>query len=102
MGYPMTYLRIVRRHRAEGTYERDESGRTWTQIEALIPPDKWDAHDRVMYHSRFSAQRLLAGDLRRLETDQRDEQHLALYAKHTGLTPAQVQAVLTAFFGADW
>ena len=40
------------------------------------------------------------GDLRRLETDQRDEYHLGLYALHVGITPEQVKQVLDLFFGA--
>lgn len=39
-----------------------------------------------------------AGDLRRLEDDQRDEYFLAKYADHAGITPEQALAVLDALF----
>jgi hypothetical protein len=41
---------------------------------------------------------MLAGDLRRLEADSRDERHLAHYARLAGVTPEQAKAVLDAFF----
>jgi hypothetical protein len=39
---------------------------------------------------------LLEGDLRRFETDQRDEQHLRHYAQLANVTPAQAQIILDA------
>lgn len=44
---------------------------------------------------------LLAGDLRRIERDQRDERHLKRYAAAVGITPAQVKAVLDKFLDED-
>jgi hypothetical protein len=76
MGYPMSYQRVVGRNYLIGDY-------------AAIPllaeaPVKRDQ---------------LAGDLRRLEADSRDETHLIAYAEHAGITPAQAKAVLDMFFG---
>jgi len=42
---------------------------------------------------------LIRGDLRRFETDQRDENHLARYAHFAGVTSEQAQNVLDLFFG---
>ena len=39
-----------------------------------------------------------AGDLRRLETDQRDDEHLRMYAALAGVTPEQVKVIFDVFF----
>ena len=70
MGYPMTYPRVVGRNNLDGDYEND--GPSWPGEAAV------------------------AGDLRRLESDQRDDTHLALYAKAAGVTPEQARLVLDA------
>lgn len=67
-GYPMTWRRFVNRNDLTGDY------------------DSGSAHARI------------AGDLRRLEADQRDPVHLAGYAKRAGITPEQAPMVLTALF----
>ena len=41
---------------------------------------------------------MIAGDLRRLEADSRDAQHLAALAVFAGITPAQAKIVMDAFF----
>ena len=96
MGYPMSYRRIVRRHAAWGTYEKDASGRTWDQFEALVPSEM--RRDWTTVRTMFFSQRNLAGDLRRLEDDQRDANHLSYYAMKTGLLEKEVKAVLDLFF----
>ena len=75
MGYPMTYSRVVSRNWLSGDYG--------------------DRRDHLMI-----ATGLVAGDLRRLEVDQRDEYHLNLYAEKVGITPAQVKQVLDLFLTA--
>lgn len=72
MGYPMTYLRVVRRNNLTGDYQHD------TQ-------------------ANFNAS-MVSGDLRRLEMDQRDEWHLQRYAAAAGITEAQAKLMLDAFF----
>jgi hypothetical protein len=81
MGYPMTYGRVVSRNRLSGDYNAN-----WQD-------------DREK-----QALSLIRGDLRRLEKDQRDDQHLELYAKHAGVTPEQAKKVLDKFFdyGGFW
>jgi len=69
MGYPMNYRRVVERNYLHGDYDPE------------------------------SSTGLIAGDLRRLESDQRDSFHLDLYAKHAGITPEQAKKVLDLFFG---
>jgi len=41
---------------------------------------------------------MIAGDLRRLEADSRDAQHLAALAVFAGITTAQAKTVMDAFF----
>jgi hypothetical protein len=72
MGYPMSYRRVVNRNSLHGGYD----GPNLT-----------------------GALRLIAGDLRRLEQDQRDPDRLAFYASAAGITPDQACKVLDAFFG---
>lgn len=79
MGYPMTYSRVVHRNTLRGDYGR---------------PDTKGGH--------LSPQRdstMIAGDLRRLETDSRDASGLAYYAEKAGITAEQVRVVFDAFFG---
>jgi hypothetical protein len=73
----MTYRRIVTRNGLSGdyTYQQD-------QLEHL--------------------RGLIAGDLRRLETDQRDARHLSEYAVRAGVTLDQARAVLDAFFEGNF
>lgn len=68
MGYPMTYPRVVLRNGLDGDYAESRGGT------------------------------LIAGDMRRLELDQRDERHLKQYAAVAGITDHQAYLVLTAFF----
>lgn len=79
MGYPMTYGRVVNRNGLTGDYGHDVNAER-------------DANLR----------RIIAGDLRRLEKDQRDPQHLARYAKYAGVTPGQARKILDAFFHGDF
>lgn len=44
---------------------------------------------------------LIRGDLRRMETDQRDKWHLASYAAVAGITSEQAKAVLDSFFSGS-
>ena len=74
MGYPMTYKRVISRNMLTGGYNDNiDDGRAF-----------------------------LRGDLRRLEEDQRDERHLAEYAKRTGVSRRKVKAVLDALFEGDF
>lgn len=72
MGYPMTYRRIIERHYLYGNYD--------------------------YYPSTPLNRRTLTGDLRRLEEDQRDPAHLAVYAQLAGIEPVEAKIVLDAFF----
>lgn len=74
MGYPMTYRRFIERNHLKGDYDTSTM---------MLPTDMG----------------LVRGDLRRLEKNQRDEQHLLHYAELAGITPEQVKIVLDAFFG---
>lgn len=93
MGYPMDYLRVVRRNELTGNYAMP-----------LLQPDVLCAFPS--YHVAGCQCRawshhgkcLIAGDLRRLEHDQRDEAHLEAYTRIAGITPEQAKAVLDAFF----
>jgi hypothetical protein len=82
MGYPMTYTRLVGRSALSGGY----------QLDAGVEP-RGDA----------AANRMIAGDLRRLEADQRDTLHLTGYARRAGITTEQARRVLDDFFsGVPW
>jgi hypothetical protein len=83
MGYPMYWGRLVRRNGLTGGYR--EPGCQPGE------PDYW-----------LGRLRLVAGDMRRVETDQRDERHLAEYARRAGVTTEQARAVLDAFFEGDF
>jgi len=69
MGYPMTYRRVVNRNRLQGDYDGTPDVRS-----------------------------IIAGDLRRLETDARDILHLTIAARVAGITIEQAKAVLDVFF----
>ncbi len=72
MGYPMSYDRVVNRNHLNGDYEEGDFG-----------------------------DRLIAGDLRRLELDSRDEAHLLGYARAAGTTIKQAKRLLDLFFEGD-
>lgn len=69
MGGSMFYYRFILRNHLEGDYDPENS------------------------------KGLIAGDLRRLERDQRDDYNLGQYAKKAGITKEQVKIVLDQFFG---
>jgi hypothetical protein len=74
MGYPMTWFRLVNRNSLHGDYDGCAD---------------------------CSASRgCIAGDMRRLEADSRDDAHLRMYATLAGVTPEQAKVILDAFFGA--
>lgn len=75
MGYPMSYGRVVSRNHLRGGYG-ESPGKTCSPS-------------------------MIAGDLRRLEQDQRDEFQIKDYAARVGITEAQVKAVLDIFFDGD-
>lgn len=79
MGYPMNYSRVVGRNQLSGDYA-----------------GSFNHEDR-----REQSLSLIRGDMRRLESDQRDERHLAAYATRAGITVAQAKQVLDDFFGAQ-
>lgn len=72
MGYPMSWRRLVSRNNLGGDY--------------CTPHDPWH---------------LIAGDMRRLENDSRDNEHLHAFAVLGDCTPAQAKAVLDAFFTGE-
>ena len=76
MGYPMSYPRMVGRGDLGGDYTTDRT------VPGLPKVNR----------------EMVAGDLRRLENDQRDDRHLAKYALRTGLTSMEVRSVLDLFF----
>jgi hypothetical protein len=86
MGYPMTYARLVGRNglNGEGYNHTDPK----TGVHAV--------------GSEEVVRSMVRGDMRRLEHDQRDEQHLKLYAEHAGITTEQAKLVLDLFFKEDY
>lgn len=80
MGYPMTYRRVVRRNHLEGSYTH---------------------HGPTNPATPELERGLIAGDLRRLEADSRDDRHLKEYAASAGITPEQAKKLLDAFFGDE-
>ena len=94
MGYPMTYKRLVSRNALSGDYAQptDSFG------ECITPSFH---HTCQCGTTRNHLIGLISGDLRRLESDQRDEAHLSAYARIAGITPEQVKAVLDAFFSSE-
>lgn len=84
MGYPMTYRRVIQRGQLWGGYAA-----AWELNQKLNRTCDEDIRKTLAW---------IAGDLRRLEKDQRDDVHLEIYARETGLTVEQVKAVLDLFF----
>ena len=82
----MTYQRILGRNGLYGDYQR--------------PPEYHSATSQRQNEMRQKV--LAAGDLRRLERDQRDENHLEKYALLAGIAIFQVKVVLDAFFEGDF
>jgi NAD-dependent DNA ligase len=81
MGYPMTYDRVINRNWLQGGYP----------------------HDARVVDRAENIRAAIAGDLRRLEADQRDERHLKMYARGAGVTEAQAKKVLDMLFeGHAW
>lgn len=72
MGYPMTYPRVVMRNGLQGSYSGTHRREDWA--------------------------RMVAGDLRRLEQDARDDHHIDKFVEATGATEGEVRAILEAFF----
>lgn len=79
MGYPMSYRRVMSRNSLKGDYN--------TTAEEC---DK-NSHEENMLA-------LIRGDLRRLEQNTLDKEHLKAYAKHAGCTVGQAKKILEAFF----
>ncbi|MDE3023627.1 MAG: hypothetical protein KGI54_17575 [Pseudomonadota bacterium] len=71
MGYPMTYDRVVSRNSLQGDYDNPDNN---------IPES------------------LIRGDLRRFETDMRDDYHLSLFAHYAEITKEQAKLVLDLLF----
>ena len=74
MGYPMTYARLVGRNSLNGPG----------------------------YELAGDVKSMIRGDMRRLEADSRDANHLQKYALAAGITVEQAKAVLDAFFKEDY
>jgi hypothetical protein len=74
MGYPMTYGRLVGRNNLRGDY-----------------PTVTGPNERINIGC-------IRGDMRRLESDSRDEYHLKRYAEAAGITPEQAKKLLDLFF----
>ena len=84
MGYPMSWRRVCsRNHLCHDYAEQPETGRP-------VKYGELSAVDLSRSH--------IAGDLRRLEKDSRDERHLAQYAALAGITVEQAKIVLDALF----
>jgi hypothetical protein len=82
MGYPMSYARVVGRNQLGGP------GYTHTDPVTgayAVGPDE-------------VVRSMIRGDMRRLEQDSRDEQHLKMYAEHAGITVEQAKKLLDKFF----
>lgn len=106
MGYPMTYRRVVMRGQLLGGYDGAVNNGAaeeaiggiqwgympWAEMRAARDPN-W--RERGADDPRNQ----IAGDLRRLEADQRGEQQLVRYAALAEITPAQAKTVLDALFG---
>lgn len=79
MGYPMTYRRVVERNHLKGDYQG--TLKAGESIAGSLPIT-W----------------AIAGDLRRLEHDQQDAEHLAKYSNASGATVEQVKKIFDLFF----
>ncbi len=82
MGYPMTYERVIGRGYLRGGYDTAD-------------PKAFGRQEQELADKRI---RWIAGDLRRLEIDTRDEIGLAHFAKISGATPEQVKLIFDEFF----
>jgi len=87
----MTYKRVVNRNMLNGGYGHNPES---------VPTAAYPEPQAQKPQKPEVA--LISGDLRRLEQDQRDDRHLAEYAKRTGLTQAQVLHVLDLLFEGDF
>lgn len=87
MGYCMSYRRALGRNGLFGDY-----------FAAGQPLGLWGNTPFVGALETPFETTMIAGDLRRVELDQRDDLHLAAYAAHAGVTVEQAKAVLDAFF----
>lgn len=74
MGYPMTYQSVVTRNHLYDGYD--------------APPRNSEAH-------------LIAGDLRRFESDTLDDTQLVIYAESFGCSVEQARRGFRRFFGLD-
>lgn len=98
MGYPMSWRRLVLRNGFTGGY--DGEGENGDDVGA----PQWMSMDLDRFRSsprdphRSAYKNMAAGDMRRLESDSRDERHLARFARAAGITPEQAEAVLDLFF----
>lgn len=104
MSYPMTYQRVIHRNGlADGDYEKPPgvwqcrvNTREIDDINASV--SKVRRKRLLEYENSVS---ILAGDLRRLEQDTRDERATCAYIAHrTGVDKEEVAAVLKEFL--DW
>lgn len=104
MGYPLTWQRLVRRNKlTDGDYATTPSG--WApdvNVNSTVDPA---AALSILQAQRLRLLRyekqatLLAGDVRRLEADARDEQAICEHlSQRTRLPAADVAAVLKEFF----
>lgn len=79
MGYPMSYRRVMSRNMLKGDYNTTAEER-----------DKNSSEENMLA--------LIRGDLRRLEKDTLDKEHLKAYAAHAECTVRQAKKILEAFF----
>jgi hypothetical protein len=98
----MTWKRLVYRNGLRGGYDgvagyKDDIG---TPQWGWMEPDRYRDDPRDPQRPPANGA-MIAGDMRRVEADQRDARHLDEYAKRAGITPEQARAVLDAFFEAD-
>lgn len=102
----MSYRRLIARNGLEGGYDgtcpEDQADR-WNHVPVL----QWGwmynpVRPRDPNRSQQVGLSFLAGDMRRMENDQRDPFQLGKYAERAGVTPDQAKAVLDAFFQDDW
>jgi len=100
----MTWQRFVRRnHLLDGSYAvQPEAWAAQVNVNSTVAPEAAldilaAQRERLLRYQKQAA--LLAGDLRRLETDGRDEDALCKHiAERTHLGAAEVAAVLKEFF----
>lgn len=75
---PMNYWRVVNRNFLRG-----------------------DGQSVPIQKQAFDQRPMIRDDLRKMEVDQRDEDHLAAYARRAGITKAQAKQVLDDFFASQ-